>query len=99
MPLDDHVLLLQLERAVEAVHDEFEAVMESDADFADASHDHDERYADTYHNHDREYGSLEKSDDHESRLDDLAERLITLEERVDALIDALRGTANNHHHV
>ena len=97
MPLDDHVLLLQLERAVEAVHDEVEAVLDSDEKFADEDHTHD--YADEYHNHDREYGSMVTVDEHESRLDDLAERVIALEDRMDALIAALRGTANNHHYV
>ena len=42
MPLNDHVLLLQLERAVEALHDEVELPVDS---FADVDHTHDDQYA------------------------------------------------------
>jgi hypothetical protein len=41
MPLDDHTLILQLERSYEALEDEVKAVADVDQ-FADIDHSHDE---------------------------------------------------------
>lgn len=111
MPLNDHVLLLQLERAYEALNDTVDDVLD-DNGYADVDHDHDE-YA-----RDRDLGSLHDDvllienhvkgndqrieeidvdiDDHEERITALKARVATLDQQVDALEMDLAGLRGEH---
>jgi DNA repair exonuclease SbcCD ATPase subunit len=73
MPLDDHTLILQLERATEALKDEVEAVADEDR-FADIDHGHDELAYDS--DLDRLSEDIERL---EKMLGDQAERIAWLE--------------------
>jgi DNA repair exonuclease SbcCD ATPase subunit len=103
VPLDDHVLILQAERAIEALSDEVEALGDTDA-FADIDHSHDE-YAFESRVDDVEH-DLDKLEDDFNRdvpelranlreavdiLTDLVERVDSLEARHIDLVRTLRG--------
>ena len=93
MPLDDHTLILQLERTTEALADDIKDLTDTDQ-FADIDHDHDDWYATDSRMSEVEddLSAAEKQiDDHTSRLDDLAERVIALEERI-GMLETLLAT-------